>query len=139
ENRVFENGSKTNNSSEPAHPFDVMPLPYADLAVSSVTADATANSGGTLRVNWTVTNQGIGVTDTSTWFDTLSLVSAAGTPVATYFFQHLGNLAPNGNYARAADLALPNGISGVFHVVVTTGGPYEFIFTNNDTGTSSDI
>src|SRR5207245_2032043 len=67
---VFENGSETNNAAAPA-PFDVMPIPYADLRVTSVTAPATGESGRALPVEWTVANQGIGPTDRAQWSDTV--------------------------------------------------------------------
>ncbi|MEH2565659.1 CARDB domain-containing protein [Bradyrhizobium sp. AZCC 2289] len=143
ENTVFENSSKSNNAAEPAHTLDVMPIPYADLVVSSVTADANANSGGALHLSWTVTNQGIGITSLPSWTDSVALVSAAGVTVATYSFDHLGNLAPNGSYVRSGDLAVPNGISGEFHVVVaatsSSGQPYEFIYTGNNSTSSAPI
>ena len=45
--------------------FDVTPTPYAALVVSAVTAPATGSSGQPLQISWTVTNQGIGVTNTA--------------------------------------------------------------------------
>jgi hypothetical protein len=140
ENVVFENGSKANNTAQAPNTLDVMPLPYADLVVSSVTTDPSAVSGGTLRVTWTVANQGIGVTNLATWSDIVTLVAANGTVVAGYSFAHLGTLAPGGgSYTTSQDLAVPNGISGIFHVVVSTGGPYEFSYTTNNSTTSAPL
>jgi subtilase family serine protease len=36
-------------------------------------------------------------------------------------------------------LAVPNGLSGNIYVVVTTGGPFEFIYTTNDTTVSGAV
>jgi VCBS repeat-containing protein len=142
ENAVFENGSKANDTAESAQTLDVMASPYADLIVSSVTADPTANSGGSLHVSWSVANQGIGVTNIQTWDDKVALVSSTGVTVATYTFSHLGDVAPNGGYSRSADLAVPNGISGPFTVAVTTGQDsslFEFIYANNNSKSSDPV
>src|SRR5262249_25603177 len=64
---VFENGSETNNVAEAAHTFDAMPIPYADLTVTAVTAPSAGNSGQPLRISWSVQNQGIGATNTTSW------------------------------------------------------------------------
>src|SRR5262249_13032454 len=58
---VFENGNEANNAARADHTVDVMPVPYADLVVTSILADATAESGQKLHVTWTVANQGIGI------------------------------------------------------------------------------
>lgn len=52
-----------------------MPIPYADLSVSQLTVDPSAQSGQPLHVAWRVTNQGIGPTNLATWGDTVSLAS----------------------------------------------------------------
>ena len=36
-------------------------------------------------------------------------------------------------------MTLPDGISGTYYVVVKTGGPYEFLYTNNNTTVSGPI
>src|SRR5262249_16133447 len=137
---VFENGNESNNAAQPDHTVDVMPIPYANLTVSSVVADANAVSGGKLHLSCSVQNQGIGITSTNNWFDSVQLVSDSGAVVATYSFSHLGDLAQNGGtYSRAVDLTVPNGISGQYRVQVTTGGPYEFIYTNDNTATSAPV
>src|SRR5262249_20299440 len=74
-NQVFENGSKANNAAEAGNRVDVMPIPYADLFVSAVTPPASALSGATVNVTWTVVNQGIGTTSTGNWNDHLVLAS----------------------------------------------------------------
>jgi CARDB len=139
ENAVFENGAKTNDAAEAAQPLDVMPIPYADLVVPAVTADPSVQSGGPLHVSWTVANQGIGVTNVDSWADTLDLVSTSGAVAATYTFTHLGALGPGESYTSSADLAVPNGLSGNYRVEATTGGPFEFIYANNDSNTSASV
>src|SRR5262249_21547612 len=112
------------------------------LVVSAVDAPTTANSGQSLQVSWTVTNQGIATTNTSAWNDTVFLASdPAGTNIVTSLgsFSQLGALAVGGSYQQAEQVTLPNGLHGTFYLVVRTGGPYEFIYTNNNSRVSGPI
>ena len=113
---------------------------YADLVVSSVTPPPLASSGQPVAVTrYTVANQGIGTTNTSEWSDHVQLASdAAGQNIVADlgYFDHLGTLAVGGSYTHTVTPTLPNGLSGTFYLVVTTGGPYEFIYTTNDTTVS---
>ncbi|MCB1491569.1 MAG: hypothetical protein KDJ77_07195, partial [Rhodobiaceae bacterium] len=138
DNTVFEAGSKANNKASVPHPVDIMPQPYADLVVTDISADATGQSGQLLTVGWTVVNQGIGVTDRSSWTDTVRLYADAGltTLLKQYQFNRIGELAPDGSYDRTAQILLPDGIEGKVYLQVTTGGPFEFIYTTNN---ASDV
>ena len=89
-NAVFENGSTANNDAQASSLFDVTPTLYADLIVSSVTAPATAASGQSLTVAWSVANQGIGITNPGSWDDSVSL---ATDPQGTHIVAGLGTFA----------------------------------------------
>jgi hypothetical protein len=150
-NAVFENGNEADNTAQAGHTVDVMPVPYADLVVTSVVTDPTGESGQKLHVTWTVANQGIGITDTNVWGDSLTLLNADGSvardannnvlkvdvPV------HFGVLAPGATYTASADFVLPNGISGPFRIGVKAadpfyqGGPFEFLYGNNNARASN--
>ncbi len=135
-NAVFENGSKANNVAEAPNHFDVMPVAYADLVVSSISVPQPAGSSQPLNVTWTVTNQGIGLTSVPSWEDDLALASdpAGKTIVMDYgLFQHLGPIGPGGSYTRSAEVVLPNGLNGTYYFVVTAAAqnpPFEFIYGN---------
>ena len=60
---VFENGQENNNTATSAQLFDVMPVPFADLVVTSITPAAVGFGGQPLEITWTVENQGIGLTN----------------------------------------------------------------------------
>ncbi|HEX8961620.1 MAG TPA: CARDB domain-containing protein, partial [Rhodocyclaceae bacterium] len=133
---VFENGLEANDIARVAHDVDVMAIPYADLQVQSVTADAAAASGRPLHVTWSVINDGIGITNSAEWTDTVWLSrNPDGKDVVKQLgsFDHIGQLAVGDGYTRSADVLLPDGIEGDYYVNVRTGGPFEFIFTDNDT------
>lgn len=50
-----------------------MPKPYADLVVEGLSAEGNAVSGGVLNVSWSVSNQGIGITDKDTFSENIWL------------------------------------------------------------------
>ena len=134
---VFENGSKANNVGEAPNNFDVMPIAYADLVVSSTIAPPqNAGSGLPVNVTWTVTNQGIGLTSVPSWNDDLALASdPAGKNIIEDYglFDHLGPIGPGGSYVRTAQDELTEGLSGTYYFVVTAAAqnpPFEFIYGN---------
>src|SRR5262249_9605306 len=132
---VFENSSEANNAAAAANLVDIMPIPYADLVVTTLASTGTPQSGQPLHVDWTVENQGIGVTNTESWVDTVTLATdAAGNQTAFTLgsFSHIGKIAAGLSYQRSVDVVIPNGVSGSFFLVVKTGGPFEFVFNNNN-------
>ncbi|WP_422665759.1 CARDB domain-containing protein (plasmid) [Anabaena sp. PCC 7938] len=140
--QVFENNVETNNTTTPNNPFSVVRIPYADLLVSEIQTQAAASSGQQTQVSWKVTNSGIGITNTSSWTDHVSLASdPEGTNIIADLgsFEHVGALAVGKTYNSSVDVTLPNGLSGNYYLVVTTGGPFEFIYTNNNSRTSNAV
>ncbi len=141
---VFENGAKANNAAQGPGVLTAMPIPYADLFVTTVMPPLTAQSGETIEVSWVVENQGIGQTSTGTWTDRVYFATDAGgvnriqDPFGDdlfFPFSHFGPLAPGGTYTRTGEIAVPNGFSGDLFVIVETaavGGPFEFTFDNNN-------
>lgn len=139
---VFENYSEANNVGRVGHDVDIMPIPYADLQVASVTATGTAASGRSMRVTWEVVNNGIGITNTADWSDSVWLSrNPDGSGMVANFGSagHVGQLAQGDRYSRSLDVTLPEGIEGTFYFNVSTSGPFEFIFNNNNRGTSVAI
>jgi hypothetical protein len=144
---VFQNGSTGNDAAQLATPFDVSPIPYADLVVSSVTPDAGGSSGQPLKLTWTVQNQGIGLTDVSDWQDNVYISPNADGSGSTYLgaFSHIGFITPGQGYTRSATVTIPDTYSGPAYFFVDVpgsinpqgGSPYEFIYTNNNRGFSA--
>jgi len=94
---VFENAKEANNTAEAANVLDVLPVLYADLRVDSITVPEDGQSGASLRVSWTVSNQGIGITNQVTWSDRVYLASdAQGLSVVQEYgyLDHSGPLQP---------------------------------------------
>ena len=139
---VFENGLETNNGAESDEILDVMAIPYADLVVTSIDVDPTASSGQTMDVTWTVENRGIGTTSPGQWTDRVFLATdpAGDNRILTLgAFDRFGPLAPGDDYTRTGVVSLPNGLEGTHYVVVVTGGPFEFIYTDNNTLVSGPV
>ena len=97
---------------------------FADLAVASISAAATAQSGATLHVGWSVGNYGKIATEQSTWYDriVLSLNSRLGDAddllLATV--EHNGVLDPATSYNASVDVALPTLLEGDVRIFVTS-------------------
>jgi hypothetical protein len=140
---VFENAKEANNAAEAANVLDVLPVLYADLQVDSITVPADGQSGATIRVSWTVSNQGIGITNQSVWYDRVYLASdpQGNTLVQDYgLLDHSGPLQPGATYTRTADLVLPNTLSGPVYVVVEaakSGSVFEFLHNTNNKAVSA--
>ncbi len=69
---IWETGGETNNVA--AQPVQIDLLPYADLAVTAVAApQQVIGDPATVRVDWTVENQGLGPGHTGVWTDAVVL------------------------------------------------------------------
>jgi hypothetical protein len=143
---VFENASETNNVGQAsAHALDVLPItlrrpagrgrqsarkerrpPAASHCASSGKSPTTASASPTA----------------GEWSDQLWLSRHAdGSDVVASFgsARHIGQLAVGERYGRSLDVVLPEGISGNYYFNVRTGGPFEFIFGNNNTASSAAV
>ena len=96
-----------------------------------------------IHLTWTVANNGIGPTDVSSWSDRIVLSSddVYGNADDAYLasVQHDGVLAVGDSYVGQADVRLPIGISGNYHVFVETdevNAVFEFFSKNNNIGES---
>ncbi|WP_233259655.1 CARDB domain-containing protein, partial [Ramlibacter sp. WS9] len=142
---VFENGLEANNTAAAAQAVEVMPIPYADLKVKTVTVagvNGEPASGKPLSITYSVANEGIGTTNTAEWSDRIWLSrDAAGTQVVAQFASasHIGALAVNDAYQRSVTVTVPEGLSGDFYVNVSTGGPFEFLHTGNNRTASAVV
>jgi subtilase family serine protease len=140
---VFENALEANNASAAPQPFDVMPAPYADLQFVTASVDPAAESGGSFNVSWRVENRGIARTDQVKWADSVFITSDRdGRNVvsgAAGYFDHLGALSPGFGYDRTGQVTVEEGLTGTFHVWVRTGGPFEFIYDQDNTAYAGAI
>ena len=147
--QVFENGNEANNIAF-VQPFDVMPIPYADLQVSSVATLDPAATGKSMRVQWTIENVGIGQTSTGNWIDTVFLASdPLGEQPITNVVQatHFGFLGPGESYERTVELRVPDDAPSPIYAIVHAADPdirgnsppFEFIYANNNESASEPL
>jgi large repetitive protein len=134
-NLVFENGSEGNNYTQANNNLTVSPIPYADLVLSNLQLNGTANSGKSINISWQVDNQGIGPTNTDTLNEHIYLTTdPQGRNIIQQFdFQHLGQVSVGAFYERAVDVNLVNGLSGNYYLIVNVGGAFELDKTANNT------
>ena len=98
-------------------------IPWADLTVRGVTAPTGGSSGNEIAVTWVVGNQGLGLTNSGDWYDTVYLERTDGTGrIRLGSVNHLGFLAVGDTYSRTESFRLPDGISGDWRVVVEVPG-----------------
>ena len=93
-----------------------------DLIVTSATAPAAASWGQTVRVEWTVTNQGQGAA-TVPWVDRVYFskddrFDATDTYLSQGYTVANIPLAANGTYSFGRDVVIPNGVTGRNHVLL---------------------
>ena len=143
---VFENGFEANNDVSRTGQIDIMPAPNADLIVEQIEVTPPIFAGQTLSATWTVRNQGIGITNRGDWFDRAYLATdpAGQNEIdgTARRFQHFGQVAAGETYQRTGEIQVPDGLQGDYYLVVETAernGPFEFIYTDNNTTVSSAI
>ncbi|MBN2476327.1 MAG: hypothetical protein JXB62_17070, partial [Pirellulales bacterium] len=120
---------------------------FADLSVSEMALPASAQSGETVQLAWTVGNFGTAATDSSAWYDRVVLSADDEYGNADDFHlvsvQHSGVLAatlPPQTYAVQANVQLPQCISGDYWVFVETDATdlvFEFQLEDNNVLRSS--
>ncbi|MEN9492563.1 MAG: hypothetical protein RJA63_3012, partial [Pseudomonadota bacterium] len=144
--RVWENASEDNNVAQASNLLDVMPIPYADLQMQNVVVEGTPASGKPLKVSWEVANNGIGVTDSATWSDTVWLSkNADGSDVVASLgsVSHFGQIEKGGRYTHSLSVVLPQGLSGTYYVNVEAnagGSAFEFVhYSANNRGKSVSV
>ncbi|MEO6037872.1 MAG: CARDB domain-containing protein, partial [Saprospiraceae bacterium] len=104
--------------------FVMVTPPQPDLVVSSVSVPPNVSSGQPFQVSWLVKNIGPVGSNIPEWFDQIWL--SADTLLQTDQDLFLGSfpnfafLLSNESYANQATCSLPNGLEGVFHVIVQT-------------------
>jgi hypothetical protein len=138
-NSVNEFGDEGDNVGV-GGPTDVNLTPPPDLQVTSVTAPAQGFSGQPFTLNWTVTNDGLGRTLETFWYDEIfmsadEILDANDFRLGTFFYSSALNAGES--YNASHTVTLPIGVSGDFFFFVRTDAGnrvYENIFDNNNTG-----
>ena len=143
-NTVAETPSGEANNTV-ANPLAITLAPYADLAVSNVTAPAiTIADPATVTIGWTVNNIGTGAGITSNWTDEI-VASPDNVPgnaddVVLASYLHTGGLALGASYTNSQIITLPPGFNGRYHLFVRTntdGSVFENGSTANDAAQSA--
>ena len=94
-----------------------------DLAIDTAIAPSISCNARSINVQWTVTNYGDYMTKANRWIDKvyLSTDTIIGGDLASTQFTRSGYLNKNSTYNGAATLQAPNGCSGNYYIIVSTG------------------
>jgi len=124
-NLVFE-GNESDNETAAATTVSLGAVP--DLAVSNVAAPATAISGQSLDVSWTVTNNGAASNSALPINDSvyLSLDQIFDPRADRYLGTVPRRTGRRASYTQSASLLLPSGLAGTFYVFVTSNATTAF-------------
>ncbi len=145
-----------NNDTSAALPITVVQS-LADLQVTSVFGPATAQTGGSVTITWTVRNDGSRTTNSNYWYDdvwmsTNRTLQIGGTDIYLGTLQHTNPLSPGGSYSASLSVTVPTDVSpGSYYFIVTTDRPvlppgtepgtgnlvYESNKSNNELATST--
>jgi subtilase family serine protease len=121
-NKVFELDEDNNNQYDPA--AILITSSPADLVVTSMTTESPVEYGGTMRVEWSVSNNGVGDTAVDQWSDriylsrddtlgygdkTLGVFNRSGTP-----------MNPGQSYTKTQFVDIPTYANGDYFVLVVS-------------------
>ncbi len=121
-NNIFENYLEANNvrRSDSVNVISVPP----DIMVSSITVPSSAGSGSSIPIQWSVRNQGPGITVETFWQDRVYLspdsIYNDQDAITLGIYDHNGALRVDSTYRAAASVVIPNGLSGPYFIYVMT-------------------
>jgi hypothetical protein len=116
--------NENNNSGYSITPIDItyVAKPQCRLEVTSVQAPASAWSGTSISVTWTLKNSGDAPTSGQSWDDGIALSTDATYDTSDYWFgthfYHPPSLPPGESSTLSTTITLPNYISGTYYVII---------------------
>ena len=109
-----------NNFKSSAQSTEITLGAVPNLVMANVDAPQGGVSGQTMKVSWTVRNDGASTQDTR-WFDGLYLSSDpifdAATDISLGSFENLKSLNPGESYTQEKNVKVPQGLTGNFYVL----------------------
>jgi Calx-beta domain/CARDB/FG-GAP-like repeat len=119
-NRVVEI-SDSNNTIASANKINIT---APNLAVTTVSADASGIGGQTLNVNWTVSNvstaAAIGKWNDGIYLSRDRIFDRNSGDIFIGSVKHFNGLAGNGTYSVSTNFDIPRGLSGAYYVLAAT-------------------
>ena len=137
--------SATNENIVASQPLSVILSPPAELDVDTVEVPATAQSGQTVTISYTVSNIGGNPPRVANWQDnvyisTLDTFNASlSTLLSIQYYDQGLQLMPDNEYTNNVSVQIPNGISGKYYAYVitdATGNVFEYTYRQHNTGRS---
>jgi subtilase family serine protease len=120
--RVHERATRVNNVAYDGLSMLVHLTAPADLVVGDITLPANAVPGQTVKIDYTVENQGANPA-LGAWYDSLYLSADETWDLADPFvgrLLHTGDVAGPGSYSESLTAPLPGVLPGNYHVILRT-------------------
>lgn len=121
---AVEEANEGNNTGRSQAAVTISASLCPDLLVASVDSPASGSSSRTIRVNWTVKNNGKAPTTVSGWYDAVFLSRNTSFDISTAhklgYLRHEGDLASGESYIAGLDVTVPAGFSGPYYSYVLT-------------------
>ncbi len=118
-NTVDEGENEDNNVR--FHPVFVTRLERPDLEVTNITAPDSAFFSQRIQVQWTVTNNGPGPTNSPSWKDRLYVGTNPNSTSGASFLADSSNISylnVGESYIASATVEIPRGLNGSYHFIV---------------------
>jgi subtilase family serine protease len=139
EDAVYEHTDEDNNTAQSVE-MTVLSYPPVDLSVPEFEVSFSASSGQPVDVSYTVENSGEGTTLSSRWYDAFYLSSDmtldTDEDILIDDIRHDGSLGYQETYSPTVSMYLPNGISGLYFLLMKTDS-YNGISESNETNNTS--
>ncbi|AFY47683.1 CARDB domain-containing protein,putative collagen-binding protein,Calx-beta domain-containing protein,subtilase family protease [Nostoc sp. PCC 7524] len=137
--QVFELDN-ANNTRRSNNQVQITASP-ADLVVNTTTVPTTGEAGKSLRVQWSVSNQGTGDTIVTSWTDRI-IASTDGVlgnadDVVLANFNRTGILNPGNSYSREEFVNLPFALEGNYQLFVVTDAGNTVYEASNENNNAS--
>lgn len=103
-------------------PVSVRRILRPDLQITNITAPPTAFFGQQIQVQWTVTNNGAGPTNSPGWRDQVLIGPNPNLNGATFLADsaNVSYLAVGESYAATANVQIPRGFTGTYYFIIRT-------------------
>jgi subtilase family serine protease len=123
-NNVKEYLFENNNTSCSEDTVEVILTPPPDLAATEVIIPGTASCGESINVQWTVENQGPGVTFETNWYDGIYFSNNENfheqDAILLKSVSTNDQLEPGGSYTSETSVVIPKNTAGNYYIFVKT-------------------
>ncbi len=119
---LYEHGATGNNTAQAELELDIAVHPRPDLQVVSIVAPASVDAGGTISIQFDVSNQGTVATDVPKWFERVYLsldAQISNDDILVGEYRNQSALGPGQSYrTNTASVVVPKRYRGEIYILV---------------------